>query len=327
MSQKINKKKGTWKFVLLCIGAFIVSAALSVFIKTSYDPLHGATKVEWNDSVGTVYTDISYGDKEANKFDLYVPADTAKENYGLVVYLHPGGFTSGDKQYDEGMLKWLSSKGYVAAGINYTLFTDENPDASVYSQSMEIKEAIPDVVAEAMKLGYHIDKMAVSGGSAGGTLALIYGLRDAGTSPVPVNLIFEGVGPASFYHEDWTNYGLDQNKDNAANLFSVMSGQKITVDMIENHTYYDAVKPISADMWVGENSPPVVMAYGAHDKIAPFKSAERLVSKLEQYNIPHEFIVFPHSGHGLQNDNKQAVIYHEKIEEYLAKYMPIDSNN
>lgn len=37
------------------------------------------------------------------------------ESYGLVVYLHPGGFTSGDKNADTKMLQWLCEKGYVAA--------------------------------------------------------------------------------------------------------------------------------------------------------------------------------------------------------------------
>lgn len=37
------------------------------------------------------------------------------ESYGLVVYLHAGGFTSGDKNADTKMLQWLCEKGYVAA--------------------------------------------------------------------------------------------------------------------------------------------------------------------------------------------------------------------
>lgn len=37
------------------------------------------------------------------------------ESYGLVVYLHAGGFTSGDKNADTKMLQWLCENGYVAA--------------------------------------------------------------------------------------------------------------------------------------------------------------------------------------------------------------------
>ena len=139
-----ERKNGKAMYIFICILAFMVSFVGSVIFKITYQP-KWANKysVEWNDSIGTIHKDISYGDKESNKFDLYVPKDNSKENYGLIVYLHAGGFTSGDKSDAEKILQWLCSKGYVTAGINYTLRTEEN-DASVYSQSMEIKEAMPD---------------------------------------------------------------------------------------------------------------------------------------------------------------------------------------
>ena len=173
------KKKGRVMFVVICIAAFTVSFVGSVAFKLTHKPSWSKDfSVNWNDSMGTVYTDLSYGEKDANKFDLYVPIDDSKESYGLVVYLHAGGFTSGDKADDTAILQYLCSKGYVAAGINYTLRDDANPEASVYSQSMEIRESMPYVIAEAEKLGYSIDEMIMSGGSAGGCLALLYAYRD-----------------------------------------------------------------------------------------------------------------------------------------------------
>lgn len=153
--------------------------------------------VKWSDEIGTRISDVSYDSGEANKFDLYLPKDNTKENYGLVVYLHAGGFTSGDKKDDEDMLAWLTSKGYVAAGINYTLRTEDN-DKSILSQSNEIKSAIPVVIEEAKKHGYNIDKLTMAGGSAGHCLAMIYAYRDAKDSPVPVVFTFGAVGPSSF---------------------------------------------------------------------------------------------------------------------------------
>ena len=238
------------KWGLLYAAAFLASFVGSALLKLNSDPTHGKYKAHWDDTVGKVYTDLPYGTGAANTFDLYVPADKSQDAYGLVVYLHAGGFTSGDKSSDAEMLQWLCSKGYVAAGINYTLFTEENPDASVYSQSEEIKAAMPYVAEAAEKLGYHLDRMAISGGSAGGCLALIYAYRDADTSPVPVRLVFEAVGPGSFYVEDWGIFGLDQSAEAAAGLFSVMSGQTISPEDITSGAYLDAVKPISADRWV-----------------------------------------------------------------------------
>ena len=324
---KTEKKKGRGMFVFICIAAFIVSFGIGAVSKVAIKPAWSKKySVQMTDEIGTVYKDISYGDGEANKFDLYVPADGGKENYGLVVYLHAGGFTSGDKSGDAEMLSWLCSKGYVAAGINYTLRTDDN-DKSVYSQSMEIKEAMSIVVEEAERLGYHIDKMAISGGSAGGTLAMLYAYRDAADSPVPVKMMFELVGPSSFYRSDWGVYGLDQDTDEsreaAAGLFGIMLGKEINVDIIDTPQYDEIIKPISAFMWIDENSVPSVIAYGTHDRVCPFKTSAHLVNALKENGVDYQYFEMPHSGHGLQNDDKMYAQYMSTVEEYLDKYMPV----
>ena len=125
----------TLKWGLLYTAAFLAAFVGSALLKMNSDPTHGKYNTRWDETVGKVYTDLPYGEGAANKFDLYVPADKSQDAYGLVVYLHAGGFTGGDKAGDAEMLKWLCSKGYVAAGINYTLFTEENPDASVSCDS------------------------------------------------------------------------------------------------------------------------------------------------------------------------------------------------
>lgn len=317
-------KKGmkTGEFVFLCIVVFIVTFVTSIVIKISYkSPEMQQYSVQWSDEIGTVRTDLTYGEKPANEFDLYLPVDDSKESYGLVVYLHAGGFTSGDKTDDKEILQWLCSKGYVAAGINYTLRDDAHPEASVLSQSNEIKESIPFVIEEARKLGYNIDRMATAGGSAGGCLALIYAYRDASSSPVPVMMAFEGVGPTSFYPEDWKCYGFDQNAEAAAEMFSVMTGKEVTAEMFGTAEYDELVKDASALLWVNEDTVPTVMAYGQHDKFQPYEGSVRLDKALTENGVPHEYIVLPHSGHGLQNDNRLYAEYMAKVEEYLNKYM------
>ena len=47
------------------------------------------------------------------------------------------------------------------------------------------------------------------------------------------------------------------------------------------------------------------------------KCNKRLNQTLKKYKVPHDYIVFPHSGHGLQNDDAIGKIYYQKIEEYL----------
>lgn len=54
-----------------------------------------------------------------------------------------------------------------------------------------------------------------------------------------------------------------------------------------------------------------------------FEASVRLDQALTEHNVPHEYIVCEHSGHGLQNDNKEFLLYNQKMEEYLDKYMPV----
>ena len=170
-------------FIVLCIVLFIVSFVGGVVFKLTYDPFHGKYKVNWTDEIGKTYSDIAYGERESNQFDLYVPADDSRKNYGLIVYLHAGGFRTGDKKDDAATLQYYASKGYVTAGINYTLNTDDDPGYTIKTMSEEIKKAVPAVVHKAGELGYPIDEMAIAGGSAGGCLALLYAYKDAAEAP------------------------------------------------------------------------------------------------------------------------------------------------
>lgn len=313
-----------WKWGLLYVGVFIFVFIASAVVKVTWTPLGEKYSVDWDESVGTVYTDIPYREGEANKFDLYVPADRSREAYGLVVYLHAGGFTSGDKRDDAEMLRWLCSKGYVAAGINYTLFSEEHPEANVCTQSLEIRESIPFVAAEAERLGCKLDGMAVSGGSAGHALAMLYAYRDGPSSPLPVRLVFGAVGPSSYYPEDWTCFGFDRSPEAAADMFSVMSGREITPEMFGTEEYEEVIRDISAVSWIDGESAPSVLAYGAHDRMQPFPASGRLAAALEEHGVEYEYIVFEHSGHGLQNDNRRYAEYMERVEEYLERYLPVE---
>lgn len=331
--EKKTKKKGRVMWGFIYVFTFIIAFSGSVAFKMKYNPFGKEFSVDWNDSVGMVHTDISYGSGEANKFDLYVPADDSRENYGLIVYLHAGGFTGGDKSGDVGILEWLCSKGYVTAGINYTLFSEKNPDANVYQQSVEIKESMAYVIAEAEKLGYHINEMSIGGGSAGHALAMIYAYRDAEESPVPVKMTFGAVGPSCFYVEDWINMGTNPNKpvpfdpngdyQGIADLFYVMSGNEITNDMFKTGEYKESVKNISAEMWINENSVPTVVAYGSWDRVQPFRASLKLKQALENNGVDYQYFEMKHSGHGLQNDSKMYAEYMRKVLEYLDAYMPV----
>lgn len=321
--QRNGKQKGRWKMLGISLLVFALAFGAGAASKLLIQPAWAKDySVKWSDDLGTLCRDLSYGPEEANTFDLYLPKEGGKDHYGLVVYLHAGGFTSGDKSDDQAMLAWLCSKGYVAAGINYTLRTETN-EASVLSQSRDIQKAIPEVIEAAANAGYPIDKMAIGGGSAGHTLDMIYAYQDGAKAPVPVVLTFGGVGPASFYQEEWGVFGLDQSNEACAELFGVMAGTEITPQEVADGSYLEKVRPIAAADWVKHNPVPTVADYGKQDKVQPFLASLHLKKALEDNHVDHQFFVFEHSGHALQNDDAMAKKWMEAIDQYLDRYMPV----
>ena len=317
-----------WLGIVVFLVAFIAGAVSKFAIQPSWAKEYSA---KWSDEIGTLKSDLPYGEGDEQKFDLYLPKDNSRDVYGLAIYLHAGGFTQGDKADDRDMLAWLCKKGYVAAGTNYTLAKDlggvSSNGASVYTQSNEIKAAIPEVIKAAAAAGYPIDKMTIAGGSAGHALAMIYAYRDAKEAPVPVVFTFGAVGPSCFYREDWDCYGMTGEDERSYQvtmaMFSAMLGELIPIERVKDGSYQEMMKPISAMEWITPDAPPSVVAYGTKDKIQAFKASLRLKAALEKNGVDFKYFEMPHSGHGLQNDSRIQKQWIMAVDAYLDKYMPL----
>lgn len=301
---------------IVAVFCLAVLLGFAVSIVMTDDPMKTQTK--WNDSVGTVQYDFVYGDKPLNTFDLYLPSNQSHSSYGLVVYLHAGGFRGGDKKDDADILKYFTSKGYVSAGINYSLNTDDDP-VSVLEMSNEIKQAVPQVVEQAKKLGYNIDRMMIAGGSAGHTLAMIYAYRDGKTAPVPIKMVFGMVGGANFDATNW--YLPNATPEEQAVWVAMMTGTQLTAEQVKNGEHHAVLKPINAADWVDEQSPPSLSAHGKLDKLVPFNAVIPLHHALKKHQVPHTAFVFEHSGHGLHRDKSMQKALWAELDKYLATYM------
>jgi acetyl esterase/lipase len=123
----------------------------------------------------------------AQRLDLYRPTpppltgatgDAASGAAGLPVVLtiHGGGFAAGDKREDLPVVRALLRDGYAVASVNYRLSGEARFPAAV----QDVKAAVRWVRAHAAAYGLDPDRIAASGRSAGGYLAVMLGAtRDA----------------------------------------------------------------------------------------------------------------------------------------------------
>ena len=91
------------------------------------------------------YSDISYAEDSANKFDLFTVKSESPTP--VVIFIHGGGFTAGDKSeaYEAAgpfVIKDLLANGISFATINYRLL-EQNDQEGIIKPLIDCKRALP----------------------------------------------------------------------------------------------------------------------------------------------------------------------------------------
>lgn len=286
--------------------------------------------VEWNDSVGSVYKDLKYGDGERfHDYDLYIPADTSTEKAKhLILFVHGGSWLTGDKSSGIHWCKYLTSKGYVTATCNYTLLTDDY-HPTILSINDEIGECIQAIKKECTARGINLVSMAMSGFSAGGCQALMRGFKNKDDSALPIKFIINQSGPTTFDPSLWFNQThwlvkrmneMEKGLDGWASWLTKLSGKTVTLDMIKAGEDVALWKECSPVSYITEESVPVVLCYGALDAVVPAGSKYVLMEVLEQKKVTYDSYICPNAGHSLSFDFDIQQQFLNKVDEYLEKY-------
>jgi acetyl esterase/lipase len=314
-------KKMAWNilFICLCVVVFIGFAIIGALLGIRHltNARYSYLKVDFTENVGTVVKDLSYGSDPLQNYDLYLPADQSREKYSFILFVHGGGFTGGDKSLVEAVRygEYLASKGYVVASANYRLAAEGN-GVSVGDMVEDLISAVEVSIDKAEELGYHVTEMATTGGSAGGCLAMLVAFKEPDRLPVPIRLVFEETGPASFEPELW-----DVDTDEAKAAFvNTVSGKSFTAADVGSAEFQNAINEISAATMIDENTPPILLAYGPNDKMVNPKAKVPLLEALERCGVEHTYIEFPNSGHGLMADPDKTAEWFRVMEEYLSRF-------
>lgn len=259
-----------------------------------------------------VFKNLAYGDAERNIMDIYVP-ETAynNEHNGVILYIHGGSWTGGNKEDMADKCERFAKKGYITATMNYTLYADGLfGKVTALTMCDEIGKAIEKIKAFSDEKELNITKLAVSGYSAGAHLSMLYGFSRADKSAIELVFTANQVGPSDFHSEVWGSTGLA----------SMLSGIEITEEMKENGKAEDVINLVSPTAYVTKETVPSILAYGGTDMIVPSGNAERIKAVFENADAVHNFILYPLSNHGLGLDPLCEMEYINTVEQYCVQY-------
>jgi acetyl esterase/lipase len=112
---------------------------------------------------------IPYGVDEEQVYDVYF-RDKSQDN-PIIIYVHGGGWTKGDKSAYDGFSMQYADRGYTVVNINYRLM--EHPKIGMDEMIRDVKLAIEHTLDNAQAYQGNSKEVFVFAESAGGQLASI----------------------------------------------------------------------------------------------------------------------------------------------------------
>ena len=220
-------------FILFISIIFFMTGCTAILANNYYAPL----AVDFNDKVGTKYSDINFGKWSDTSYDLYIPAELNKEKEcSLILFIHGGSFSAGDKADEDAWCKFFTSKGYITATLNYSLMGD-GKSSNINLMNEQIFACVKAIKNDCLDRGYDIKQMATSGQSAGGCLAMLYAYSHREDSPIPVKFVFQQTGPASFHVEHWGGEVTEESYSEVVSAVLGWAGKEITEEMVADGSY------------------------------------------------------------------------------------------
>lgn len=305
----MKKKTKILIYVITFIVVFLISALIRIMLLGSAP--ERLIKVEWDESVGEIYSNLDYENDNGNQYDLYIPSGLDKlENQYLILFIHGGSFNSGSKEDGESWCKYYATKWYITASVDYTL-QNQGKDASIYLMNEEIENAVTAIKQKTEELGYHIAGMAPCGVSAGGTLAM--NLAYNGNSAIPVKFVFQLAAPTYFAPSEWSLLMKVDRLDSEEKFCKMMTGKEL-------EDYDTEIQNISPAYIVNEDSVPSLIGYGLIDHCVPLSQKYYLIEVYDRDNVMYDYIEFPKSNHGMYNDLDKLQEFLDKSLEYARVY-------
>jgi acetyl esterase/lipase len=267
------------------------------------------TSRDWASLVGQRFQavrDVVYRTVDGTplKLDLYVPYKP--EAGPTVLYIHGGGWQTGSKeQYVLWYLPYLQL-GLRVAAVQYRLSAAAPAPAAVEDSRCAFRW----VVQNGAKYGIDPDRIVVSGGSAGGHLALMTAFADTSfdsgcnDGPEP-----RAAAVINYYGATDVAELLSEGRESLKRWFR---------GAVDAPALARRLSPLT---WVRADLPPVLTIHGDADASIPYSHSIRLHEALQGAGVPSELITIPDGAHGRHTwSDAETIRVQRAIEAFLKKH-------
>jgi acetyl esterase/lipase len=257
-----------------------------------------------NASIKLDVLNVAYGTEALQNMDIYLPANRTDANTKVVVLIHGGAWSAGDKNDYNNEIPVMQAglSNYAFININYRLAAP--PSTNLWpTQQTDVNAAIDYIVSKAGYYHYNANKIIVMGASAGAHLAMLKAYRYNADSRIKA--VVNYYGPTDMV--DLYNFQTGVQKQ----LFELfMSGTPAS-----NATAYSNASPVN---FVTSAAPPTIIFHGTADVVVPYAQSVKLKTALTTAGVVHQYHQYTGETHGFTSQANIADSYSKAIAFVLA---------
>ena len=262
--------------------------------------------------------DQSYAgnDNPRQMVDVYLPRKRADDRpLPVIAMIHGGGWSSGERNgwLIGDAIALVRSGSYAAVTVGYRLSNEAKWPAQIH----DCKAAIRWIRGHAAELGLDPDRIGVTGGSAGGHLALMLGLTggiktldgsigDCTDQPSGVTCVVNWCGPSDLFTPLFV--GEEAKRSDPA-VVGLIGGSVADLP--------DRVREASPVTYVSKDSPPVLTLHGTKDLRVDFKQAEIIDAALKKAGATSYLVPVVNAGHGIPKPPELQ----KRVQQFWNRYL------
>lgn len=237
----------------------------------------------------------------------------------LIIYLNGGGFRGVDKNQMVPEMTFLADAGYAVAFVDYR----HSGEATFPAQIIDVKSAIRFLRKNAAKFGIDSTKIAVTGGSAGGTLSALAAMNvpgfDEGANldvSSDVQFALDMFGPAEMHSMAAFDASHFSETSRWKSYADTHIGAWLGETFEQNPEKFRLASPT---LNVNEKSAPMLILHGDADNLVPYQQSVGLYDAMCQAGKEADLYIIPGAGHG--SDEFWQPSTRELTLKYYDKYL------
>ena len=215
---------------------------------------------------------VAYGPLAAQTLDIRLPAGSGP--FPVIVYLHSGGWTTGDHRYVPDFLLDQVARGFAVVSADYRLAgtaADGTPVRDFPTPDEDVDRAVRFVRAHAGDWSIDPNRIVLAGASAGGQLALLAATAPGRFVAADLPATLRAVSPAvqgvmAFVApSDLSTMAGEDNEmaqDSLAAYLGCPAGDA-------HRCSPERLEAASPTTYLGTGAPPAYLAYGLTDTLVP----------------------------------------------------------